>query len=254
MTTLARLRVSPGDRTRDVAGDAVTDLGIGRIHALSDGLFAISLTLLAIDLRLPEFPAAASSVALTHAIEDLIPKVLPYALSFTVISFHWVAHLRRSALIERADARLAYLNLLLLAFIALIPLPTSVIGEHGDLPIAVVLYAVALSAAGLAGFVSWAHAIRAGLVRHGAPADLVGSGAVRGLIPAVVMLGSLVLLPFTSTYLVEASWALILPILWATGRRTANARPGLRPRLKRDGASRQDHDLPRRPRSREAAR
>ncbi len=194
------------------------DLGIDRVVFLSDGLFAIALTILVIDLRLSDLPAVAGPGEISDAIADLVPRVFAYALSFTIISFYWVAHLRRFKLIERANARLAYLNLLLLAFIALIPFPTSLIGEHGDQPLPVVIYAGTLSAAGIAGFLSWVYALRAGLVMADAPRDLVRSGAIRGLAAPVVMLASLLLLPFASTYLVEVTWLLILPVQWLLGR------------------------------------
>jgi len=201
--------------------DHPADLGLERIIFLSDGLFAIALTVLVIDLRVPELPTAAGSDQVAAALSALLPRVFAYALSFTIISFYWVAHWRRFKLIERANTGLAYVNLLLLAFIALIPFPTALIGEHGDIPIAVMIYAVTLSAAGIAGFVSWVYALRTGLVTVDAPKDLVRSGAIRGLSVPVVMLGSLLLLPFASTYLVEATWLLILPVQWLITRRVS---------------------------------
>jgi uncharacterized membrane protein len=199
-------------------GTAHGDLGVERVVFLSDGLFAIALTLLVIDLRLPDLPASAGAVEISNAIADLAPRVFAYALSFTIIAFYWMAHLRRFKLIGRANAGLAYLNLLFLGFIALIPFPTALIGEHGDLPIAVVIYAGTLSAAGLAGFLCWVYALRADLVAPDAPRDAVRSGALRGLAAPVVMLSSLLLLPIASTYVVELVWLLILPVQWFLGR------------------------------------
>ena len=215
---LTRLLGPAGGRHTSDTGNPPADLGLDRLVFLSDGLIAIALTILVIDLRLPNLPAAASSGEISDAIADLVPRALAYALSFTIISFYWVAHLRRFKLIGRADAGLVYLNLLLLAFIALIPFPTSLIGEHGDQPLPVVIYAATLSAAGIAGFLSWVYALRAGLVRADAPHDLVQSGAMRALAAPVVMLASLLLLPITSTYMVELSWLLILPAQWLLGR------------------------------------
>ncbi len=194
------------------------DLGVERVIFLSDGVFAIALTLLVIDLRLPDLPASTGGVEISTAIADLAPRVFAYALSFTIIAFYWMAHLRRFRLIGRANARLAYLNLLFLAFIALIPFPTALIGEHGDLPIAVVIYAGTLSAAGLAGFLCWVYALRAELVAPETPRDVVRSGAMRGLAAPIVMLTSLLLLPIASTYIVELVWLLILPVQWFLGR------------------------------------
>jgi uncharacterized membrane protein len=199
-------------------GTTRVDLGVERVIFLSDGLFAIALTLLVIDLRLPDLPASAGAVEISDAIADLAPRVFAYALSFTIIGFYWMAHLRRFKLIGRANAGLAYLNLLFLAFIALIPFPTALIGEHGDQPIAVVIYAGTLSAAGLTGFLCWIYALRADLVAPDAPRDAVRSGALRGLAAPIVMLGSLLLLPIASTYVVELAWLLILPVQWYLGR------------------------------------
>lgn len=187
------------------------DLGLERIIFLSDGVFAIAMTLLVIDLRIPEVAAAATSDQVIAALGELRPRIFAYALSFTIIGFYWIAHWRRFKLIDRADPGLAYLNLLLLAFIAFIPFPTSLIGEHGDLPITVVIYAVTLSAAGLLGFVTWLYAVNAGLVMADAPKDLVHSGAIRGLAVPFVMLSSLLFLPLVGTSVVEISWLLVLP-------------------------------------------
>ena len=195
-------------------GEHPLDLGLERIVFLSDGLFAIAMTVLVIDLRVPDLPIGATSDQIAASLGQLLPRLFAYALSFAIISFYWLAHWRRFKLIERADERLAYLNLLLLGFIALIPFPTALIGEHGDTPIAVGVYVATLSAAGIAGFLSWVYAMRAGLLKPDAPQDLVHSGALRGLAVPLVMLGSLLLLllPSASTYLVEASWLLIFPV------------------------------------------
>jgi uncharacterized membrane protein len=202
--------------------DHPLDLGLERVIFLSDGVFASAMSLLVIALRIPEI-AAATSDQVIEALRELGPRIFAYALSFTIIGFYWIAHWRRFKLIDRADLGLAYLNLMLLAFIAFIPFPTALIGEHGDLPISVVIYAVTLSAAGLLGFATWLYAIRADLVMAGAPRDLVRSGAVRGLAVPLVMIGSLLLLPFVSTSVVEISWLLVLPAQALLARRARQA-------------------------------
>ena len=214
------------EHTEPDSGTAHGDLGVERVIFLSDGLFAIALTLLVIDLRLPDLPVSAGAVEISRAIADLAPRVFAYALSFTIIAFYWVAHLRRFKLIGRANPGLAYLNLLFLAFIALIPFPTALIGEHGDLPLAVVIYAGTLSAAGLAGFLCWVYALKADLVAPDAPHHAVRSGARRGLAAPIVMLSSLLLLPIVSTYVVELTWVLILPVQWYLGRHETFKRSG----------------------------
>ncbi len=222
---MTRMLEAQPDHQEADGGGAQVDLGIERVVFLSDGLFAIALTILVIDLRLPDLPVSAGTSELSSAIGELAPKVFAYALSFAIISLYWVAHLRRFKLIGRADTGLAYLNLLLLAFIALIPFPTSLIGEHGDLPVVVVIYAGTLSAAGIAGFLCWVYALRAQLVAPDAPGDAVRSGAARGLAAPIVLLGSLLLLPVASTYLVELTWLLILPVQWILSKRVTYQHP-----------------------------
>ena len=103
-----------------------------------------------------------------------------------------------------------------LGFVGFIPFPTAVIGEFGNLPAAVALYAVTLSLAGLAGTLSWFYAVRARLLLPGTPTSLRASGTLRALVLPVVMLGSLLLLPVMGVFVVEWSWLLILPLVVLT--------------------------------------
>ena len=164
------------------------DDGLERIVFFSDGVFAIAITLLVIDLRPPEVLAGLSDAAFTEAMADLGPKIVAYLLSFAVIGLYWLAHWRRFHYIVRANERFALLNLLVLGAISFIPFPTALIGSQGDRPISVVVYAVTLSDL--------------------SPA-YVRSSVARGLSVPVVLLGSLVLLPFIGPYATEASWVLI---------------------------------------------
>lgn len=188
------------------------DAGLERILFLSDGVFAIAITLLVIDLRLPDLAAGASAAAFTEALLELGPKVVAYLLSFAVIGLYWLAHWRRYHFIERADGRLALVNLLLLGAVALIPFPTALLGEHGDRPIVIVIYAVTLSLAGLLGTTTWLYAVRAGLASPGLSSTFVRSAALRGLSVPLVMLGSLLFLPVLGPDGVTLSWILIFPL------------------------------------------
>jgi len=121
--------------------DEAAEEGIGRILALSDGVFAIALTLLILDIAVP---ATTSDDDLAKVLLDLWPRYLAYALSFLVISRFWVIHRQAFRLIVRGDPALVWLNLLLLLFISFLPFPTAVLGEHTGSPAAAVLYAVAV--------------------------------------------------------------------------------------------------------------
>ena len=91
-----------------------------RMVFFSDAVFAIALTLLALDLKLPEgIPAEQLDDALVAA----WPQLLAYALSFVIIAKTWMSHHSDFALIRRFNANLAWLNLALLFFIAMLPAP-----------------------------------------------------------------------------------------------------------------------------------
>ena len=121
--------------------DESADEGIGRILALSDGVFAIALTLLILDIAVP---ATTNPDALGKALLDLWPRYLAYLLSFLVIARFWVIHHQTFRVIVRDNATLVWLNFLLLLFIAFLPFPTAVLGAHEGSAAAAVLYAAAL--------------------------------------------------------------------------------------------------------------
>jgi uncharacterized membrane protein len=187
-------------------------IDLERIVFFSDAVFAIAITLLILEIRLPELPDPATGEEVAEALRSILPAIGAYALSFATIGLYWLAHWRRYRSIERADETLAALNLVGLGLVAFIPFPTALIGSHGDTPLVVAIYAIALSAAGVAGTVTWLYARRAGLIRRDLPAALVRVGALRGLAVPVVMLGSLPLLGVVGPYGVELAWLLIVPV------------------------------------------
>ncbi len=128
---------------------------IGRILALSDGVFAIAITLLILDIAIP---ATTTDAGLPKALLELWPQYLAYALSFVVIARFWAIHHQTFRLIARGNAMLIWLNFLMLVFVAFLPFPTRVLGEHGGTPAAAILYAVSLCLASAASAASWWYA------------------------------------------------------------------------------------------------
>ena len=121
--------------------DEAAEEGIGRILALSDGVFAIAITLLILEIAVP---ATTSDAGLSKALLGLWPRYLAYVLSFVVIARFWMAHRLTFRLIARDDAVLVWLNMLLLLFVAFLPFPTAVVGAHAGSPAAAVLYAASV--------------------------------------------------------------------------------------------------------------
>jgi uncharacterized membrane protein len=154
--------------------DEAAEEGIGRILALSDGVFAIAVTLLILDIAVP---ATTSDDDLAKVLLNLWPRYLAYVLSFLVIARFWVIHHQTFRLIVRDTPVLVWLNFLLLLFIAFLPFPTAVLGSHEGSPAAAVLYATAvgLTSAASAAYL-WYATGRGNLLRPD-----VGRGQIRAM-------------------------------------------------------------------------
>lgn len=180
-------------------------LGFDRMVFFSDAVFAIAMTLLVVDLRLPELVSDAES-AIVDALWGMRWDVFAYVLSFLVIGSFWLAHWRRYHHIERVDGRHAAINILFLAAIAFIPFPTSVLGTAGDPPVTVAFYAVCVSLAGLIGLATVVDAWRRHLYEPSVTWQDVRGWLIAGCVVPVTMLGSLLFLPFIGSLLTELAW------------------------------------------------
>lgn len=107
-------------------GDA---FGTGRLEAFSDGVIAVAITLLVLDLRVPESDGAAS---LTRALGALWPNYLAYVISFLAIGIIWINHHTLMRRLARADRSVLALNLVLLMCIAVLPFTTSLMATYLD--------------------------------------------------------------------------------------------------------------------------
>jgi uncharacterized membrane protein len=131
-----------------------------RIEALADGVFAIVMTLLVLDIDVPERPPAAGSGDLTGALLGLWPKLLCYVISFVTLGVYWVAHHLHFYSIKRADRVLLWINILFLMTIGLVPFSTALLGEHYRVPVAAAAYGANMMAVGLILQLQWWYATR----------------------------------------------------------------------------------------------
>ena len=114
------------------AGKEADQIGMERLIFFSDAVFAIAITLLSLEIRLPETSSPLTNAELARLLLEIWPKYLAYVISFLVIGLFWISHHRKFSLIRRYDGNLLRLNLLLLMAIAFIPFPTSVLSENGN--------------------------------------------------------------------------------------------------------------------------
>jgi uncharacterized membrane protein len=126
-----------------------------RLIFLSDGVYAIALTLLAVELVLPESAADLHGPELMESLLESWPKVLAFLISFTVIANFWVGHNVLFQHVRRFDGGLMWLALLQLLCVAFIPYPTSVIGGHISDSVAQQFYFATLLVTGLVMAALW---------------------------------------------------------------------------------------------------
>src|SRR5918994_1049127 len=142
-------------RHREEAG-----VEFSRIVAFSDGVFAIAITLLVLALDVPEH-----ANDLTRVLENQEGDLFAYALSFAVLGRWWLGHHRFFGSLERFDGPLMGLNLFYLAWIALVPFSSEVLGDYGDETAGVVLYAANMAGVALAFSAQIVYADRRGLMK-----------------------------------------------------------------------------------------
>lgn len=130
----------------------------GRIEALSDGVFAIVMTLLVLEIAVPDLPGAATESELRGALADLLPQFLGYATSFILLGIFWVVHHRQFHFIQRTDRALVWINISVLLFVALIPFTTALLSRHPDSQTAVFVYGANIMVAALTISVQWWYA------------------------------------------------------------------------------------------------
>lgn len=204
MSKLDRVWKLPGHEDDERAEE-----GLGRILALSDGVFAIAMTLLVLEIAVP---ATTGDAGLPKALLELWPRYLAYALSFLVIARFWMIHRLAFRLIARDDAVLVWLNLLLLIFVAFLPFPTAVLGDHRGSPAAAVLYAISVGLASTASAAYWWYASGRGkLLRPDAGHAQVRATRARGLF-APVFFALTVPIAVFAPYAAEVLWFSAFPL------------------------------------------
>jgi uncharacterized membrane protein len=178
---------------------------VDRVVAFSDGVFAIAITLLVLSIDVPDVPQRK----LGDALEDLLPYVFTYFLSFLVVGLYWLAHHRMFRALERVDRNLLWLNLALLSLVAFLPVPTELLGRYGDTTLATVVYSGTLALAGGTMVLLWRYTNTRGLSPKNSP-ELVTLGAWRSAIPPIVFAVSIPI-AFLDPVLAKVAWIAIWP-------------------------------------------
>jgi uncharacterized membrane protein len=111
-----------------------------RIVAFSDGVIAIIITLMVLDIHLPHIAKEASAYEIWHELSTMLPSIVAYGVSFYSLGIFWSNHHHFFFMVKHSDRNLLWLNLNLLFWLSLIPLPTSYLADHYDQPEATTIY------------------------------------------------------------------------------------------------------------------
>ena len=195
-----------------------TDLG--RIVAFTDGVMAVAITLLVLNIEVPEL---TDSSKLGEELVDLVPSLLSYALAFALVGRFWVIHHNSFETLRAFDGTLMGLNLLFLALIALMPFATDLLDRYSDEPLAAAVFGAILGFAALVNWLMQRHSLRAGLVKEELVPDASPFSSPVALGFTVIFLLS-VPAAFVSPYLAEALWLSTMALRYPL-RRLAGTSP-----------------------------
>jgi len=166
------------------------NLHLIRIEAFSDAVFAIVVTLLVLELKVPALKDHGSVAELAHQVYELWPKFLSWLISFIIVCKFWLNHHHVLGLARHADYALVWLNSLFLMGQSFIPFPTALMGEYATNPLAVSFFGAVFAVNTLL-FLALQRYIVRNLIKPELAAAQDPRGLVKGLIgPASYLVGA----------------------------------------------------------------
>ena len=132
------------------AYNRIAGQSVERLAALSDGIFAVAMTLLVLDLRAPAVESIHSERDLLHGLIVIAPRLLMYLMSFLTLGIFWIGQQTQLNYLERSERSLTWMHILFLATIAIMPFSTSLLAEFMAYRTALVVYWLNILLPGLA--------------------------------------------------------------------------------------------------------
>lgn len=135
-------------------------MSISRFEAFSDGVFAIVITLLAIEMQHPNFSTVHSFGSFLSSMAQVLPRIGSFVISFLLVGTLWLNHHSLYHFLKKVDRPSLLLNLLLLMSISFLPYTTSIAGEHSHSHYAVALYGFSLFLVGVFWNILWHYIVK----------------------------------------------------------------------------------------------
>jgi len=182
-------------------------LSFERVVFFSDAVFAIVITLLVLELKVPHL-AEHNESTLRQALFDLLPRVAGFVISFLIIGLMWIEHHRIFRYIADYDSGLLWRNLLVLLCVSFVPFPTALFSENYWSRTAFILYAGSFGAVATAKLLVWRHASKANLLKPDVSPEFDQRIARRSLaVPLACAMA--IVLSFVSLWLAPISFIFI---------------------------------------------
>lgn len=214
-------------------------IGADRLVTLTDGVFAIAMTILVLELAVPTADRVLDDEHLGEMLLEMWPDFLIYGLSFLVLGMFWLQHHAIFDSVVHYDFTLQWLNIAFLMFAALIPFSTALFGEHGATGVTSLAYGLNMLALALCALGMWVYAAAGRrLVREDLHASLIRGAALMGVAYSAVLLipiglsfinpavsfilYGLVMLGF---FLATVSGRWELAMVWRPAQRARDSRP-----------------------------
>jgi uncharacterized membrane protein len=187
-----------------------------RAILFSDAVFAIAITLLAIEIRVPELDRhAVTDHQLLERLDEMVPKFIGFLVSFLIIGLYWTIHHRIFGYVINYDRRLLWLNLVFLLGIVLMPFTTGFYSNYllSGVKIPVILYTLNIAFIGVMNFLIWQHVSRPGLrLAEGIQPGERKYFTMRALLPAAVAILASVIYIYVDRHI--ALWLLpLIPLI-----------------------------------------
>jgi uncharacterized membrane protein len=161
----------------------IAGTSLERLAALSDGVFAIAMTLLVLDIHVPEHAQIHDEQALLYALAAFAPRLLVYLMSVMTIGIFWVGQQTQFNHLERASRHFTWIHILFLATISLMPFSTNLLASFIAYRSALVVYWLNILIPGLLLYVSWRVA-RAGSLQNAESTDEIACAIERRILIA----------------------------------------------------------------------
>ncbi|HTQ61576.1 MAG TPA: TMEM175 family protein [Candidatus Solibacter sp.] len=152
--------------------NAIAGQSVERLAALSDGIFAVAMTLLLLELHVPGRELISNEGDLRRALVLLAPQLLVYLMSFLTLGIFWVGQQTQLNHIERSERHFTWIHLAFLFMVTLMPFSTRLLIEFMDFRTALLAYWANILLLGVLLFASWGRARRASLIKSDTPPEV----------------------------------------------------------------------------------